>query len=180
MKKILIISFSVIHSDPRVMRQVRLLGFLFDVTVIGFGKKPDANINFIELRHPSTSLLQKLLQGVMLLLGLFEMRYWRLEYVKQAMGLLSKIGQFDLIIANDISALPLSLKIGNSKTPVLLDAHEYSPREFDEKGLAAIIWKVLPLFMYHLPESSEFHDNGMSRYCRRVSQTIWCYCKSNS
>ena len=45
--KILIISFSPIRSDPRVMRQIQALENEYDLTVLGFGLDPDRNINFI-------------------------------------------------------------------------------------------------------------------------------------
>lgn len=136
MKKILIVSFSQIHSDPRVMRQVRLLESLYDVTVAGFGKKPDANIQFISLDYVQSGKLDKLFQGLILLLGLFETRYWRLPYVQQAAGLID-VNEYDLMIANDVSALPLLYKTKHNK-PVILDAHEYSPREFEE----SFVWRL--------------------------------------
>lgn len=132
MKKILIISFSNIHSDPRVMRQVRLLESLYAVTVVGFGKKPDANIQFVELQRCERFLF-KLLRAFMRVIGLFEMQYWMQTYVKQALQLVHG-DKFDLVLANDVSALPLAFKL-NADAPVLCDAHEYSPREFDEKWL---------------------------------------------
>lgn len=156
MKKILIISFSNIYSDPRVMRQVRLLEHLYDVTVVGFGQKPDANIHFVGLLQLE-SFFQKLQRAMMRLLGLFETQYWMQAHVKQAQKLLIGM-QFDLIIANDISALPLALK-SCAEAPVLLDAHEYSPREFDERWL----WKIT---------SGRFNHYLCSTYLKSVSSMV--------
>jgi len=40
--------------------------------------------------------------------------------------------EFDLIFANDVSALPLSVKYAkNRKTKIIFDAHEYYPRQFE-------------------------------------------------
>ena len=44
---------------------------------------------------------------------------------------------FDLVIANDIETLPAALEIA-AGSPVLLDAHEYSPRQS-----ADLIWRIL-------------------------------------
>jgi hypothetical protein len=132
MKKLLIISFSNIYSDPRVMRQVRLLESLYALTVVGSGKKPDARIKFIELQIYESFLL-KLLRALMRVIGLFETQYWMQTHVKQALQILNN-EKFDLVLANDVSALPLAFKL-NADAPVLCDAHEYSPREFDEKFL---------------------------------------------
>ena len=137
LKSVLIISFSTIHSDPRVMRQVRLLESVQQVTVAGYGRPPDANIEFVVLDKPTASMLQKGIWAGKLLLGAFESYYWSLLQVLGAQRLLGE-RRFDLIVANDISALPLALALAKG-SPVLMDAHEYSPREFDDK----LLWKLL-------------------------------------
>jgi len=137
LKSVLIISFSVIHSDPRVMRQVRLMEHAYQVTVAGFGRAPDANIEFLALDKPPAGLVQKGIWAGKLLLGAFESYYWSLPQVQHAQRLFIQ-RSFDLIVANDISALPLALELAGN-CPVLMDAHEYSPKEFDDK----LLWKVL-------------------------------------
>ncbi len=154
MKSVLIISFSVIHSDPRVMRQVRLLENVHRVTVAGYGREPDANIEFIALDKPPVGLLQKGIWASKLLLGAFESYYWSLSQVRHAQHLLVQ-RSFDLIVANDISALPLALELAGSR-PVLMDAHEYSPREFDDK----LLWKLL---------FGRYHHGLCKRYLPRVA-----------
>lgn len=125
------------------MRQVRLLEHLYRVTVAGFGPAPDANIEFVTLDRPSAGLLQKGVWASKLLLGAFESYYWRLSQVRHAQHLLAKRA-FDLILANDISALPLALKLAGT-SPVLIDAHEYSPREFEDR----MLWNALFGRYYH-------------------------------
>lgn len=154
MKSVLIISFSVIHSDPRVMRQVRLLENVHRVTVAGYGREPDANIEFIALDKPPAGLLQKGIWASKLLLGAFESYYWSLSQVRHAQHLLAQ-RSFDLIVANDISALPLALELAGSR-PVLMDAHEYSPREFDDK----LLWKLL---------FGRYHHDLCRRYLPRAA-----------
>lgn len=137
MKKVLIISFSVIRSDPRVMRQVRLLESGCDLTVAGFGAKPEADVRFVEVVKPRASLLRKAVWALKLLAGAFESYYWSQYHVKAAAGLLREAAP-DVIIANDLSALPLALALARGK-PVIYDAHEYSPGEYEDQFL----WRLL-------------------------------------
>jgi glycosyltransferase involved in cell wall biosynthesis len=44
---------------------------------------------------------------------------------------------FSLVIVNDIPALPLGLRIAGA-SPVILDAHEYSPAEFEDR----LLWRL--------------------------------------
>lgn len=136
------------------MRQVRLLENVHRVTVAGYGREPDANIEFIALDKPPVSLLKKGLWASKLLLGAFESYYWSLSQVRHAQHLLVQ-RSFDLIVANDISALPLALELAGSR-PVLMDAHEYSPREFDDK----LLWKLL---------FGRYHHDLCKRYLPRVA-----------
>lgn len=137
MKKVLIISFSAIRSDPRVMRQIRLLESSCELTVAGFGDKPDANIRFVEVVKPRASLVRKAVWALKLLAGAFESYYWSQYHVKAAARLLREV-EPDVIIANDLSALPLALELAKGK-PVIYDAHEYSPGEYEDQ----MIWRLL-------------------------------------
>jgi len=156
-KKILIISFSVIHSDPRVMRQICLLESRYTITVAGFGQNPDAAVEFIDLTRPLTSLLTKVRWGVKLLLGFFESYYWNRVEVRSAQEKINGL-MFDLVIANDISALPLALRLAAGR-PVLMDAHEYSPREFDDKWM----WRLL---------FGRYHHDLCRRYLQRAAGMV--------
>lgn len=137
MKKVLIISFSAIRSDPRVMRQVRLLESSCDLTVAGFGAKPEANIRFVEVTKLRASLVRKAVWALKLLVGAFESYYWSQYHVKAAARLLREV-EPDVFIANDLSALPLALELAKGK-PVIYDAHEYSPGEHEDQ----LIWRLL-------------------------------------
>ncbi len=129
-KRLLILSFSTIARDPRVMRQIQLLAPQYQVAVAGFGSQPDATVDFIELQLPKAKLQHKLLWAGQLLARQFEWHYWGKPYVREGLQLLAG-KQFDAILANDISALPLALKLAKGK-PVLIDAHEYTPKEFED------------------------------------------------
>lgn len=135
--RILILSFSAIHSDPRVMRQVRLLEARATLTVAGFGKAPAADCNFIAIPYKRATLARRGLWALTLLFARFERYYWNRPEVQAALRLLEE-REFDLVIANDNATLPLALQLAKGK-PVLADAHEYSPREFDDM----LLWRLL-------------------------------------
>lgn len=136
MQKVLIISFSLICNDPRVMRQIRLLESQYDLTVLGFGEKPDARCTFIPVRKEPLSLAAKFLRGGGVLLGAHETYYWSQHHVRSAVELLRETDA-DLILANDLSTLPLALKCARGR-PVLYDAHEYAPGEYSD----ALKWRL--------------------------------------
>lgn len=164
MRNILIISFSPIGRDPRVMRQIRLLENSYDVTVMGYGKQPAADIQYIKLTKTNKSLLRRVLFAAKLSLKRYESYYWNTPPVKEALRKVSN-RHFDLIIANDISALPLALHIGESKK-VLLDAHEYAPRQFEDRWLWRLFFKNLNHYLckQYLPRT-----DGMVTVCEGLS-----------
>lgn len=146
------------------MRQIRLLDEDYLVTVAGFGEKPDASIDFVELVAPRASLNKKLVWGIKLLARRFDSYYWNLPQVRH--GLRALAGrQFDLLIANDVASLPLALELAGGK-PVLVDSHEYSPREFEDRR----IWQLLfapyseALCARYLPRAAV-----MTTVCQRIA-----------
>jgi hypothetical protein len=112
------------------MRQIRALEARFDLTVAGFGPAPVGNISFHDIGAARGSLPAKTARAVALLAGLYEYYYWRSPFVRKTLAAVHSIS-FDLIIANDVVSLPLALQIAQS-APVMLDAHEYSPKEFED------------------------------------------------
>ncbi len=164
LKKILIISFSAISSDPRVMRQVRLLESAYDVTVAGYGFKPEADIRFVEIVKRPASLFRKALWACKLLLGAFESYYWGQTHVQAAEQLLVDTAP-DVIISNDLSALPLALKLAKGK-PVIHDAHEYTPGEYEDQ----LLWRLLfgrysrTFCQWYLPRA-----NSMLTVCQGIA-----------
>jgi len=125
------------------MRQVRLLERRVQLSVAGYGAPPDANVKFIRIEPTSTSPLAKVLQEARLMGARSEEFYWRRPDIQG--GLQALNGQrYDLIIVNDIVALPLGLRVAR-ESPVLVDAHEYSPQESDDK----LVWRLTYGRHYH-------------------------------
>ena len=98
MKKILILSFSPIKSDPRVMRQILALYKKYSLTVVGFGLKPDGNIEFFDVSSPASNFLSKLVKIILLLLKKYELYWLQNTSVKKSLEIL-KGRSFDLIIS---------------------------------------------------------------------------------
>lgn len=136
MARILILSFSPIARDPRVMRQVRALSSKHEVTVAGYGKAPRTDVEFVEVQAPQRDLFDKALSAFWLFLGKFDYEYWRSTMVGDALSKLEH-REFDLVIANDVVTLPIALRLAVG-APVVFDGHEYSPREFED----SLLWRI--------------------------------------
>ena len=126
-----------------MLRQIQLLKNDYELLVAGYGPPPDSHVKFFEIHRPVVRPHMKVLWGGKLLGGMFESFYWSLPHIQQARSMLEK-QEAALIIANDVYALPLALKLANGR-PVHLDAHEYSPREFEEK----LLWRATFGRLYH-------------------------------
>jgi hypothetical protein len=137
MKKIMIISFSEVAADSRVLRQINFLKDKFQLIVVGYGDAPiDYLGEYISIDGPAKNKYFGLVKLVTLtFLGFYELYFGSLAEIKSARKKLNEI-KVDLILANDMYALPLSMEL-KSRCGVIYDAHEYSPLEFSEN------WKWL-------------------------------------
>ena len=92
-------------------------------------------MEFYPIERKSTSFISNIKRAFFCKIKMFEKVYW--EHYKFN-SLLNKLRgkMFDLVISNDIESLPFALKIANG-AKTLLDAHEYSPQEFEDRFL----WK---------------------------------------
>src|SRR4051812_37503947 len=132
MKQVLVIAFSNLKSDARVKRQIGFLKKLnFKITAACFDAE-DLELKVIKIKPPRLSLFNKALSGAALLLRRYTYAY------KLLYGQHLNIDQsFDLIIANDVEALPLAFHL-KGKAKILFDAHEYAPRHFENK----LSWRI--------------------------------------
>jgi len=136
--KVLVISFTNLANDPRVKRQIRFLKKMqHEVTALGEESPNIEGVRFISSKHGNPFKKIKLpIRALKALLGFYESLYWTHPKIKKCRQKISK-HDFDLIIANDIDTLPLAIKARNG-AKILFDAHEFSPREFDEN----IAWNL--------------------------------------
>lgn len=164
MKSILILSFSSIKHDARVTRQIEFLSKTYSLTIAAFSNHKDSQLEFIKLEKPKLDLFRKVITAFFLLLRIHRISYPLLFGQKTLKEKLSN-RKFDLVIANDVDILPLGFQIGVSDK-VFLDAHEYSPRQFEDK----LMWRILfqPL-MYHICKKFIPRTVGMTTIGRGIA-----------
>jgi glycosyltransferase involved in cell wall biosynthesis len=136
MKKILILVFSDLNHDARVVRQINFLKDKHSITVVCFDAPTNLNVEVISIKRIKPRLLQKAITSIFLLTRLFEQAFQTLYDSPTLRGQL-KQREFDLIIANDIECLPLAMRIKKGER-ILFDAHEFAPRHFEEK----LVWRI--------------------------------------
>lgn len=166
-KKILVLAFSFLNRDSRVSRQIMFIKDAYDVTALGFSRPEIDKVDFIQTDYHVKSLRDKFLLAVKLKTGDFEKIYWSDPIIQSAQREL-KEKYFDLVIANDIEALPLACFVAKKcEAKVFLDAHEYKPREYDDSFLFRFFFqKYWEYFCRtYLPKV-----NAMTTVCRPIAK----------
>lgn len=155
-KKVLILCYGNLASDPRVQRQITALKPDYSIEVCAAGNSGINDIPFYRIYgNPRFSLARKMKRALWLFTGQFELFFWDDYKKKLAAELSSK--NYDAIIANDIQTLPLALRIAGEHSRVYFDAHEYHPKEW-----ASLKWKLLyrPFIHYlcktYIPKADSF------------------------
>ncbi|MGI5951929.1 MAG: hypothetical protein ACOX61_08825 [Brooklawnia sp.] len=123
-KRLLIVSFSPIHRDPRVLRQVDLFRHDYDVVTCGYGSAPEGVVDHIQVPDHLKAWRASKLQA----LALYASRSYRALYsgaerTRVALAGIQARPPFAGVIANDVLALPLATRLG---VPVHADLHEYA------------------------------------------------------
>lgn len=120
---LLIISFSPLRSDARVLKQIRLFTPQYDVTTVGYGDAPDGVVDHVRIpddlvywRYPRPLVVARL----------FDAAYWRNPVVSYLHAVLPRAA-FDVVLADDVDTVPLALALGARKG-VHADLHEYAPK----------------------------------------------------
>ncbi|MBG6239544.1 glycosyltransferase involved in cell wall biosynthesis [Mycetocola sp. CAN_C7] len=121
--QLLIVSFSPIATDARVLKQVERFSSQYSVTTCGYGPKPEGVNEHIRIPDdvPANDL-----NGRLITLHLYSRAYWTLGAVSWAKKALSG-RRFDVILANDVETVPLALTLRPARG-IHADLHEYSPR----------------------------------------------------
>lgn len=127
--QILVISFSNIDSDARVLREISVVAKHGHVTSLGYGPKPDYVSEHIQVPDWAKSLPQTPLGVLRLALHLHSQAELAAPGNRYALRALSD-RTFDTIVANDARALPLAFAIARrNQAPVWADLHEWAPGE---------------------------------------------------
>jgi hypothetical protein len=129
MPSVLVLSFSDLGRDPRVSRQVGWLATEFSVTAAALAPPNRPDVRFVRIAPAFGGKVAKARRGLNFLLRRHERAYWGV-YGPAYPALAGE--RPDLIVVNDLDTLPLALRLaGPARTPVVFDAHEYAPREFE-------------------------------------------------
>lgn len=132
--RLLILSFSDISADARVLKQVRLFADRYDVTTYGYGPSPDPLVRHLQLDDAYDIRRWRRSD---LILRRFRRIYWRQPAIREALADLAQLERFDVILANDIDSIGLALAL-NPVSGVHADIHEYAPRQNEE----ILVWRV--------------------------------------
>lgn len=132
MKKVLLLSLSDLTRDPRPSRMVQyFMHRNVELTTMGTGGKPSGDFEYIPLpcRQSSRSLPERFRDALPLLLHRY--RAFGLDRRLHQLEDELKKRRFDTIISHDLVLLPFVFRIKNGAR-VILDAHEYYPKQFDD------------------------------------------------
>ena len=139
--RLLILSFSDIRSDARVLRQVRLLRDDYELTTCGYGEAPEGVAGHVRIPdelvywHKDRSLL-------------LQRRYaavYRANAVVAHLDERLPRDHFDIVLADDADTVPLALTL-RPRRGVHADLHEYATRQNEESWRWR--WFVAPYYRW--------------------------------
>lgn len=120
--RLLILSFSPIVNDARVLKQVEEFQEDYEVTTCGYGEAPAGVSRHVRIPD---DIAHNVLHDRLIRAKLYRAQYWALWSVRWVRKNLRR-GDFDVVLANDIEAVPLALHL-RPRFGVHADLHEYSP-----------------------------------------------------
>ena len=102
----------------------------YKVIAAGYQHPELEPVEFIKI-HKKRPMWWKLISMIRVVLHKYETYYWSTPIIQETLNNLQSI-KFDAIIANDMKALPVAVKLAEEKkVPLLADIHEYKPRHYD-------------------------------------------------
>ena len=129
---LLILSFSPIASDARVLKQVRLFANRYDVTTCGYGPAPEGVVRHLQV--PDEAVYWRK-DPLALLTFRHATVLARNAAIAAARPLLAGLS-FDVVLADDVDAVPLALEVAprlaSGRAAVHADLHEYAPAQNEE------------------------------------------------
>ena len=148
-RRVLILSYSSIDRDPRVLRQIKFFSKLnFDITLSGLSYA--GNLSFIPILRPK-KVLFRLIKFFLMVFRATSLRKREFLYHSSLKKLKTCQPLFDLILANDIETWPIGAELKNHtpESRLVFDAHEHYTKHFSD------VWKW-----------NWFHKRYLSYICR--------------
>ncbi|MDK8098947.1 MAG: glycosyltransferase [Winkia neuii] len=155
MKNILVISYSNIPKDARVLRQLSVVKEFGHVTTLAYGDKAVWADEHLQIDSSLPSLPQTLPGVAALASHRFRTAEKLIPAARRGAELVAG-RKFDAIVANDARALPLAMKLSGGGTPVWADLHEWAPEERTQ----VLSWRLLvapfmrDICAYYLPKTA--------------------------
>lgn len=132
---ILVISFSPLHRDPRVRRQLQALAGDYCVHAAGLSDPRWPGVSFTSLRPHSANRFWLPIHALLLSFRAYPRADALLPRIRHAVEVLAPLAiKSRVIIANDIESLPLALRLGKH-CKVIYDAHEFAPGQHRDTWL---------------------------------------------
>lgn len=140
----LIVSHSVLISDPRIRRQIDwLTGAGWTVDTLGFGIKPDEHVRAHYVLGEPSPLLRPTIVKALVHLSLPPATQFRLlgeSRVPRSLRSLARAGAYELVVFNELELAPWARDTRifgpNRPTRAHLDLHEYHPESRRVDSLA--------------------------------------------
>lgn len=120
--RLLILSFSQIAIDARVLKQVEAFRDRYELTACGYGPAPEGVAHYV--RVPD-DVPHNALRDEWVTRKAYRRTYWRMASVEWAKKNL-RPRSWDIVLADDVEAVPLALRL-KPRLGVHADLHEYSP-----------------------------------------------------
>ncbi|MGV9769737.1 glycosyltransferase [Microbacterium sp. NPDC003461] len=127
--KVLILSFSRVATDPRVVRQISVLKDRYEIITCGYGEVPHGVEHHVELPEEARAYVW---DGRVLALRQYRYALWTNAAVRAALKGLRGVRP-DIVLANEAIAVPVALKLRPS-LGVHADLHEYHSRVRENEG----------------------------------------------
>ena len=176
MKSILIISYSQLHRDPRILRQIHALGAEYGIQAVGLTNPNVNNVKFFEVGLVTCrTTAAKIRRALALLFRQFNKDLENRLSLNQLFSYEYKIPDF--IFANDWDGLYAAIRLKKERnwgSKIYFDAHEYSLQEDN-----SFSWRIFvrPLVQYTLSRAKgQFHI--MSTVCptlARMYEEYFCF-----
>ena len=122
--RLLIISYSTIASDARVLKQVRRLAGEYELHTVGYGPAPEGVAGHV--RVPDEFAIWRYDRAAVVTRR-FSTAYWNNRAIAFAAHALAGT-EWDVVLADDVDTVGLALSL-NPTHGVHADLHEYAPRQ---------------------------------------------------
>ncbi|MCL3776985.1 glycosyltransferase [Actinomyces sp. 186855] len=133
----LVLSFSPIHRDARVLREIGALAEVGDVTSVGYGPTPSGVVEHLRVPDSAPSLPQTPTGVARLALRLLRSAEMAAPAAREAIRMVGD-RRFNMVVANDARSIPTAFAVAHG-APVWADMHEWAP----EERTHVLSWRLL-------------------------------------